>query len=803
MNEEIRFLYDEKKVLLSSQVLEKIKYLTREDDIYSKDKSPLTNEMDSREFYERVENIIRRSKIIIKYLPSKDNEINYNTDFIDSLVEEYNKIYPEEKRGINYVTDEKLYDLINVIYQINIEEKKFYLMRNLIDAKEDCIENMKYFLDNDTILKFNEEYEKSIQRKDVKKMSDMLNYVQQAVLKEWESYFTNLENMNDDNFSFIGHSTSSTKFDKEFYSNYVSASLFNQDLVDTYRLGYGFIFTPKNIVGANTKDMYVNNYVDDEDMLLNYSVIKKINHPQRLIDECLKMKQENIEHNKDEKVYSEVIIYGFEPIGIFCFTDGSKRLNHNYESAVKLQENFPHLKIYSFDVMKRKKGADLDKMKLSLLNNLQKKFTNHTYDIDINMLTRYDYFFEEYEKLKQKGEYKEEEIELIFKENDSMLSVLNNAPDDLFNGTYSENKIKYILGKNVTYNIDYILSGKAKAFVLNNLIKLYPYKDKLNSMYDGLSEFLELLSKMEITDEMMVEINSKETINFYTISKVLSSKMISSINSKEEQSKQELNDYQEKYDETQKELHERIKLQEQYDYYYQIYINRFSSDFIKKDYDELISDITLNEQKESKLQKELSEIIEDLDEIDKKIEHLEISLYDDNLEHINYQKMISEIKTRLFELSNHPFINRKKIKEEKKKLRLFETKDEACKIEYETHKSEDINSLKYKSDELHLKKESVELKLSLSQADKNKLNDQLNTFKTKIKEYYKCDDIDEIDLAISKAEEFINKYDNANQYYITQLSMQLEELETKIINKQKNLDAIEEEKTNITRKVSG
>lgn len=77
-----------------------------------------------------------------------------------------------------------------------------------------------------------------------------------------------------------------------------------------------------------------------------------------------------------KKYISEVIIEGFEPIGIFCFTDGSKMFDSNYRNAKELEKNFPHLKVYTFDVMKRKKSFELEEMKLNLINNLKFKFKN-------------------------------------------------------------------------------------------------------------------------------------------------------------------------------------------------------------------------------------------------------------------------------------------------------------------------------------------------------------------------------------------------------------------------------------------
>lgn len=69
MNEEIQVLYNEKKVLLSDKIIEKIKYL------YKKEKDLITNEMDMDEFSWIIEKIISNCKFAIKrHLPEKNNQ---------------------------------------------------------------------------------------------------------------------------------------------------------------------------------------------------------------------------------------------------------------------------------------------------------------------------------------------------------------------------------------------------------------------------------------------------------------------------------------------------------------------------------------------------------------------------------------------------------------------------------------------------------------------------------------------------------------------------------------------------------
>ena len=69
MNEEIQVLYNEKKVLLSDKIIEKIKYL------YKKEKDLITNEMDMDEFFWIIEKIISNCKFTIKrHLLEKNNQ---------------------------------------------------------------------------------------------------------------------------------------------------------------------------------------------------------------------------------------------------------------------------------------------------------------------------------------------------------------------------------------------------------------------------------------------------------------------------------------------------------------------------------------------------------------------------------------------------------------------------------------------------------------------------------------------------------------------------------------------------------
>ena len=308
--QDYKVFFEERKVQLTPEFYSKMRYLTRGEQIYLIEEYIPGQDMKIGLFYDMIEKIAEKCCLNIEFLPGIDNKINYDTSFMQNLATKFkelfhNKIdYNQIGYDVRKLDEDKLGEILDISYNLNEEIKKYYLMRDLISAKNDCIENMKYFVDENIILQWSNEYNKAIESKDTKKMQNMLENVQNAILREWKKYLQNIENMNDDNFAFIGHSTSSTKFEKEFYSKYISTSLLTQDVNDTYRSGYGFIFAPKNIVGANANDMYVNNYAENQDMLLYYSAIKKIDHPKRLIEKCKIQKQENLDNSNDKSVYN-------------------------------------------------------------------------------------------------------------------------------------------------------------------------------------------------------------------------------------------------------------------------------------------------------------------------------------------------------------------------------------------------------------------------------------------------------------------------------------------------------------------
>ena len=790
---------EKKKFIVSPQILDIIKNLSKNDVSFNNEKKQLTNEFDPFDFRIRMNDILSKAIIRLKYLPNEDNDISFDVSTLNSLVQKFNELYPENKREENVyenLNDDVLARLLVVINDIDREEKKYYLIRDLINAKNDYVDNMKYFMDDVSINNWVNEYDKAIISRDTNKMKEMITQVQNMILKEWNNYFLSLEDMNDDNFCFIGHSTNSTKFDGGFYSNYISASLYTPDLTDTYRGGYGFIFAPNNIALASSRDMYVNNYVNNDEAILFYSSVPKIDHPKKVIAETKRQKEENLNNGNGKKTYNEIVLNAFLPIGIFCFTDGSKQFNWNQISAEKLKESFPNLKIYSFDVLKMKKGKDLIEAKLKLLNSIQLKINPNAYVIKENMLDRFDYFFEQFDRLKQFGEYDEKMIKEIFEHNREMLSPFETNPDELFNGKFNKDEIKYILRKNYKYNLDDVLAGKARGFILNNLKQLYLYKDKISGMFEGFETLIDILQKIDVTDEMMNEINSMESLSLITIAKYLSSRLISSINSREKEIKNDLSGYEAEYKKLVTEFEQRSLLEEKYHYYSEIDSNKFFFDIIKQDYQELMDEIS--KEKEVKMELELK-----LQILEKKIEMLNhINLekqYNDTLEHKEYEKAFEEINMNVNELSKHPLLNRKKIKEQKKRLKYFTNRDQEEQYKFEVEKEKEMQNNDNKLRNYIEDVESLRKLIDYSKEKIEKLNEQLITMQDNIKLRFKCDLIEQVPSKIEESNQFMQQYDMFNSMWLNELQNKIMELNNVILKEQGLLNDVYEEKENILK----
>ena len=735
-----------------------------------------------------------------------DSNANFDQSMLEelrTLQEEYEKA--KEKLHLNdysYMLSDDYSQLeyaIELIYKYIKVEKRMFLIRDLSKAKDDYIIDMKYFMSEDLIKKFEVEYSEALQEKNADKMLTLLNQVQQLILKEWEKYDGNIADMTDDNFCFIGHSTCSSQFNGNFFSRYVSCSLFNQNLNDTYRRPFGFVMAPKNIIGANSYDMFVYNYAADVGDTLLYSSVPIIHHPKRLIEECIAQKIKNIEANDEREVYNEVFIDGFNPIGIFCFTNGAKELDDNYCAAIRLQKSFPNLKIKFFDIMKNKKGIELQKMQLELITSLLNKKNYNNLKIGFDELSRYELFFQKFDELKQKGDYTEKDIEAIFLHNLELLSISYYNLNDLFDGKLNDEEIKYVLGKNYKYNIEAILNGNITAYSLENLKSLIKYVNQLNKYYDGLSEFVLLISKISIDDEIVNEIKSDLPTNFYKMSKCLVKKLEIILNDKEHIIQSELNSLKERYHVLIEEYNKRKEIQDKYQFYSNILDNEFVYSILHMDLESLKSYITRNDKGKSELIKQKEALEKRINELNMANDGESSKNIQEHSEYQNIQNEIRNLKEQLVLLRKHAIINIRKIRFIENKIRSLERESEIISIEFERNRDSEIDENNLTID--FLKEELSDIIECLNEIKEEGLSyqEQKDAVVKKILELFKCKTLEEVIVRIQEAKVFVSNYNHDNELIIQDIKRELQEINDQILSHEKTLTEIDEEKRTISK----
>ena len=407
---------------------------------------------------------------------------------------------------------EKLKEFIELSKDMEQKERKMYEIRDLMAAKEDIAKNLKYFVDEARINEFEERYATALSLRNIEEMKQILHEIQQLILQHWKDYVTGFDSFKPGGkFRFICHSTNTTNYNGEFHTRFVSTSLLTEEEYGTYQSGYGFIFPPQNIVGANSKDLYVYNSAEGTENL-RYSSLIKLDTPERLVDECKELLEENKRDNVIRPVYNEVVIDGFNPIGIFCLTDGSKELNSNYRNAVILKEKFPNLKFVEIDTTYYKNN-DLQETKRNLFSNILQKisekdpnFSTLSYreqDLDTevpdDMIPRYEYFWNKFMELKQKGNYSEDDIVNLFMHNKRLVHQYETKKFE----QYDDDELKCILLSNYNLHISEILDGHLTLFGLD---KTYYYlcgvkdRKRLDNIIPGLETFLEIYGMAHLTD---------------------------------------------------------------------------------------------------------------------------------------------------------------------------------------------------------------------------------------------------------------------------------------------------------------
>ena len=682
--------------------------------------------------------------------------------YLDFFNHDYNN-YALNRYSIDEDDVEYLSNMISDYYDIFVLEERMYKLRELKNYRFECLSNMEFFMSKEEIDIFLEEYDKALDNKDLDTLLRMVKDIQNKTLDEWKKYSFN-PNMKDDNFCFIGHSVTTPFIKGEFRSKYVSCSLYNQDLNDTYNASYGFIMAPKNIVGADSSDMYVKNDTNDIEELTISNYLPKIRHPQRIINDCMYEKENN---DNNEKVYNEVVIKGFEPVGIFFFSCGEKEIDPGYSNVLRLKEHFPNLEIHCFNRLNTKSKYIEDKYKSRFLRNLEAYTGNTLLSINYDDLSRYNLFFEEYNKLLEDGNYTIDDVVNALKNNLRLLEFFDTKPEKLFNGSFNDKEIKYVLGYNYNYDIENILNGNiSTTYVLNKLVELIPYVNGLNKYYDGLEELVIMLSKVTVTEEMIDEINELDNISLLAITKCLVPYLSDKLNSQKDNITLSNEKFREDYQELIIEKNMRQNKKDKYNKQKNLLENEYVINIMQSDLKSIEISNTEIDINSKRLEQSLLSLVNNYNELLRKRENSE----DDTL--------IALLDKRI-SLSKHSFINKRRIRKLDGKIRV-------CKNAFD----EEINS---QLQQIRIRIEMVKESLYMENMSKRQNDIERDSIYYKINKYFGCNTIEEAKDVIMNARKYVNNYDYSNDYYLDDIEKKLNKINNYLFNNNNLLNNIEKD----------
>ena len=277
----------------------------------------------------------------------KFNTINFD---INSIIKDnkadkeyYTKkreiIYEYYNRCINNLDGNSLTGLIELINRLYMFQVKVFKANELFIIKDDLFENLKDVCSSEIYNYYKNLYESYLKSDvlDIEKLENLFLNIQSIILDDWKKNMSSVADYKlGAPFRFICHSTYNVDWTGDYDKNYVSASLLTENHNNTYNQPFGLIMNPDDIIMASSEDLYIDNNSNNISNLYNSGVLPIVHSFKNVNDNTIN--------------YNEVVLDKFNPIGIFCISDGSKELNPYYLNALKLKENFPDLPFVDLDV---------------------------------------------------------------------------------------------------------------------------------------------------------------------------------------------------------------------------------------------------------------------------------------------------------------------------------------------------------------------------------------------------------------------------------------------------------------------
>ena len=210
--------------------------------------------------------------------------------------------------------------------------------------------------------------------------------------------------------------------------------------------------------------------------------------------------------NENTLYYNEVVLDGFNPIGIFCITDGSKELNPYYLKALKLKDNFPDLPILDFDISFFESDIDSILSRNGLVDAIEEDLGIYN-NGGPNYYDYFSYFWDDFMVLKR-SDYSSSDIINLFQK---YYNLLNIDLDELLSGNFDDDFVLKLIGANSRYNsINHIFSGYYNGDDIRTFYEIYSdlsssSYNRLDKLFPGFNNFINLLDNYFISNEYNVD----------------------------------------------------------------------------------------------------------------------------------------------------------------------------------------------------------------------------------------------------------------------------------------------------------
>lgn len=365
------------------------------------------------------------------------NSINFNINSLIAGNDINNIIEVFFNKCIDNFDGDSLVKLIDLIFKFNDFQVKVFKANGLILFKDDLMKNLKDVCSLEVYNYYNTTYNSYLNEStiDFKKVERLFLEIQSIILDDWKK---NIDSVDDykfgSPFKYICQSKNSNGYSPYDSSSFVQASLLTERHAYTCNQTYGFVFDPNDIAMAYSEDLFIKNDSSDVDIIYNSGVLP--------IVQSFKTVNENTSNG------NKIILNEFNPIGIFCVTDGSKELNPYYQKALELKKEHPDLPILDFDITLFTDDYMDTITRDSLVDYIGS--LKHIYTgSGARFYDYFSYFWDDFMNLKKSSNYSSRDIiNLFFK----YYYLLNSDLDIILDSNYDDDFVLKLIRANSRYN---------------------------------------------------------------------------------------------------------------------------------------------------------------------------------------------------------------------------------------------------------------------------------------------------------------------------------------------------------------